>query len=42
MDVASEARQSPDMAALRELSAPDPSRLPNVVVHLAALDAYEA
>ena len=27
--------------ALRELFAPDPSRLPNVVVHLASLDAYE-
>lgn len=36
-----EARRLPDMAALRELFAPDPSRLPNVVVHLASLDAYE-
>jgi len=36
-----EARRLPDMAALRELFAPDPSGLPNVVVHLASLDAYE-
>ena len=36
-----EARRLPDLAALRELFAPDPSRLPNVVVHLASLDAYE-
>jgi hypothetical protein len=36
-----EARRLPDMAALRELFAPDPSRLPNVVVHLAPLGAYE-
>jgi hypothetical protein len=39
--VSLEARRLPDMAALRELFAPDPSRLPNVVVHLAPLDAYE-
>lgn len=36
-----DARRLPDMAALRELFAPDPSGLPNVVVHLASLDAYE-
>jgi hypothetical protein len=30
------------MAALRERFAPDPSRLPNVVVRLAPLNAYEA
>ena len=36
-----EARRLPDLAALRELFAPDPSGLPNVVVHLASLDAYE-
>ena len=32
----------PDMAALRARFAPDPARLPNVVVHLAPLQAYEA
>ncbi len=32
----------PDMAALRERFAPDPARLPNVVVRLAPLSAYEA
>ncbi|TIL82251.1 MAG: IS21 family transposase [Mesorhizobium sp.] len=37
-----EARRLPDMAALRERFAPDPSRLPNVVVRLAPLNAYEA
>lgn len=37
-----EAQHLPDMAALRERFAPDPARLPNVVVHLASLDAYEA
>ncbi len=36
-----DARRLPDMAALRERFAPDPSRLPSVVVHLASLDAYE-
>lgn len=41
LDVANEARQLPDLAALRERFAPDPSTLPNVVVHLATLDAYE-
>lgn len=41
LDVAIQARLLPDMAALRERFAPDPSRLPNVVVHLATLDAYE-
>jgi Mu transposase-like protein len=37
-----EAAQLPDMAALRERFAPDPSSLPNVVVRLAPLNAYEA
>ena len=37
-----EAQRLPDMAALRQRFAPDPSRLPNVVVRLASLDAYEA
>jgi hypothetical protein len=35
------ARRLPDMDALRARFAPDPERLPNVVVHLATLDAYE-
>jgi hypothetical protein len=35
-------RQLPDMAALRVRFAPDPARLPNVVVRLAPLQAYEA
>lgn len=37
-----ETRQLPDMAALRARFAPDPAALPNVVVHLAPLNAYEA
>ncbi|RWE74610.1 MAG: IS21 family transposase, partial [Mesorhizobium sp.] len=41
-DAALQARRLPDMAALRERFAPDPSRLPNVVVRLAPLNAYEA
>ncbi len=32
----------PIMTALRARFAPDPARLPNVVVHLAPLNAYEA
>ncbi len=36
-----EDRQLPDMATLRARFAPDPAQLPNVVVRLAALDAYE-
>ena len=32
----------PDMAALRERFAPDPATLPEVVVHLVPLSAYEA
>ena len=32
----------PDMAALRARFAPDPTNLPNIVVRLAPLDAYEA
>jgi transposase InsO family protein len=42
LDVALRASRLPDMAALRERFAPDPSRLPNVVVRLASLSAYEA
>lgn len=42
LDASLQARRLPDMAALRERFAPDPSRLPNVVVHLAPLNAYEA
>lgn len=37
-----EAAALPDMAALRARFAPDPARLPDVVVQLASLDAYEA
>lgn len=37
-----EARRLPDMAELRARFAPDPSRLPNVIVHLVPLNAYEA
>jgi hypothetical protein len=37
-----EARQLPDIAALRARFAPDRAQLPNVIVHLAALDVYEA
>lgn len=32
----------PDIAELRERFAPDPGRLPNVVVELASLDSYDA
>ena len=32
----------PDMAELRKRFAPDPGRLPNVVVRLASLDSYDA
>lgn len=42
LDASLQARRLPDMAALRERFAPDPSRLPNVVVRLAPLNAYEA
>ena len=35
------ANQLPDLAALRERFAPDPAALPEVVVHLAPLSAYE-
>ena len=38
----SAASQLPDMAALRERFAPDPAALPEVVVHLTPLSAYEA
>ncbi|MBA1142498.1 IS21 family transposase [Mesorhizobium sp. CCANP35] len=37
-----QARRLPDMAALRARFAPDPARLPSVVVHLVPLNAYEA
>jgi hypothetical protein len=37
-----EAGQLPDLAALRAHFAPDPARLPHVVVPLVPLDAYEA
>ncbi len=37
-----QAGQLPDMATLRARFAPDPARLPTVVVHLAPLNAYEA
>jgi len=37
-----EAGRLPDMVALRKRFSPDPQRLPNVVVHLASLNAYEA
>ncbi len=36
-----QARRLPDMAALRARFAPDPARLPSVVVHLVPLNAYE-
>lgn len=42
LEASLQARQLPDMAALRERFAPDPSRLPNLVVRLASLNAYEA
>jgi hypothetical protein len=35
------ANQLPDMAALRERFAPDPAALPEVIVHLPPLSAYE-
>ena len=34
-------KQLPEIAALRMRFAPDPARLPNVVVQLAPLNAYE-
>jgi len=37
-----EAGQLPDMGTLRERFAPDPTRLPTVIVHLAPLSAYAA
>ena len=37
-----QAGQLPDIAALRTRFAPDPAQLPDVVVHLAPLDVYEA
>jgi hypothetical protein len=37
-----EARQLPDIAAIRARFAPDPAKLPNIVVQLASLDTYEA
>ncbi len=35
-------RQLPDIDTLRARFAPDPTKLPNIVVHSAPLDAYEA
>jgi hypothetical protein len=35
-------RKLPDMAAIRARFAPDPAKLPNIVVRLASLDTYEA
>lgn len=37
-----EAGQLPDMTVLRRRFSPDPESLPNVVVHLASLNVYEA
>jgi hypothetical protein len=37
-----DAHQLPDMAALRDRFTPDPSALPEIVVHLTPLSAYEA
>jgi hypothetical protein len=42
LDAALQARELPDMDALRAHFAPDPSRLPTVVVRLGSLNAYEA
>jgi len=42
LDASLRAHQLPDMAVLRERFAPDPSRLPNIVVRLAPLNTYEA
>ena len=42
LDACLEAGRLPDIADLRERFAPDPARLPNVVVRLASLNAYEA
>jgi len=42
LSAALKARKLPDMAALRAHFAPDPAELPNVVVQLVPLDAYEA
>lgn len=42
LTVSLQARRLPDMTALRARFAPDPARLPNVVVRLAPLNAYEA
>ncbi|WP_348527072.1 IS21 family transposase [Mesorhizobium sp.] len=42
LTAALQARRLPDMAALRERFAPDPARLPRVVVRLAPLNDYEA
>ena len=42
LSVCLEARKLPDMAAVRARFAPDPAKLPNIVVRLAPLDAYEA
>ena len=41
-DVLGEPGELPDVNRLRARFAPDPACLPNVVVHLASLTAYEA
>ena len=42
LDASLQVHRLPDMVALRQRFAPDPSRLPNVIVRLAPLNAYEA
>ena len=42
LDASLQAQRLPDMAGLRERFAPDASRLPDVVVRLVPLNAYEA
>jgi hypothetical protein len=42
LDASLQARRLPDMAVLRERFAPDPTRLPTIVVRLGPLNAYEA
>ena len=42
LSTALETGQLPDMAALRAHFAPDPAALPNVEIHLAPLNVYEA
>ena len=42
LDASLQVHRSPDMVALLQRFAPDPSRLPIVIVRLAPLNAYEA